>query len=47
MTSELLERLHLETTTLDTGNANETVKSTTVFPKVCWLYNMHFLLFEC
>jgi hypothetical protein len=37
MTSELLEKLYLEIRTTDIGDANETKKSTTVLPKVCWL----------
>ncbi|KAK2395184.1 protein disulfide isomerase pTAC5, chloroplastic [Trifolium repens] len=37
MTSELLEKQYLEKRTTDIGNANETKKSTTVLPKVCWL----------
>jgi hypothetical protein len=37
MTSELLEKQYLEKRTTDIGNANETKKSTTILPKVCWL----------
>lgn len=44
MKSELLERLYLEIRTKDTGNVNENQKSTTVLPKVCWLYQMYILL---
>jgi len=43
MTAELLERLYLEIRKKDAGSMTEDKQSTSVLPKVCCLYQMHFL----